>query len=172
MNLNLGTIIKMTIFLPIVGLVLGFYSSVLAQNSAGKILPIRNVLPARSDATFSGEPIEASRPGRIDEKAAFSVQENDTGQEADSIKFPEKFWAFLFGVYLFLLVFNLSFGLKDKKKIQWFWELLLTLLVLWTWKKLDPGQNFRWFYYCVIESGVIIYFFYAYSFLRSKKERN
>lgn len=133
--------------MAILGLILGFSTSALAQNSAGKILP-----------------------GRIDEKAAFAVREENVTREIDCDQWPEKFWIFLFGVYLFLLIFNLSFGLKNKKKIQWFWELLITLLALWTWKKLDVCEMQPWFYYCVLESGVIIYFFYAYSLLTSKEE--
>jgi len=140
MGLSLNTIKKGVIFLAIFGLVLGFSTTVLAQNSAGKILS-----------------------GRIDEKAAFAVREEGVTKEIDCDQWPEKFWVFLFGAYLFLLVFNLSFGLKNKKKIQWFWELLITLLALWTWKKLDVCQMHPWFYYCILESGVIIYFFYAYS---------
>src|SRR3989339_876433 len=140
MGLSLNTIKKGVIFVAIFGLVLGFSTTVLAQNSAGKILS-----------------------GRIDEKAAFAVREEGVTKEIDCDQWPEKFWVFLFGAYLFLLVFNLSFGLKNKKKIQWFWELLITLLALWTWKKLDVCEMQPWFYYCVIESGVIIYFFYLYS---------
>lgn len=166
MNLNPATIKRIIIFLAIFGLVLGFSTSVLAQSSPGKILPARNASPARSDAAFSGESIEAGGPGRIDEKAAFAVREEGLTREIDCEKWPEKFWVFLYGAYLFLLIFNLSFGLKDKKKLQWFWELLITLLVLWTWKELDVCQMQRWFFYCVLESGVIIYFFYAYSRLR------
>jgi len=140
MDLSINTIKRGVIFLAIFGLVLGFSTTVLAQNSAGKI--------------FSG---------RIDEKAAFAVREENVTREIDCEEWPEKFWISLFGAYLFLLVFNLSFGLKNKKKIQWFWELLITLLALWTWKKLDVCEMQPWFYYCVIESGVIIYFFYLYS---------
>ena len=149
MNLNLVTIKKGVIFLAILGLGLGFFTTVLAQNSPGKILP-----------------------GRIDEKAAFAVREENVTQEIDCTQWPEKFWVFLFGAYLFLLVFNLSFGLKDKKKVQWFWELLITLLALWTWKELDVCELNRWFFYCVLESGVIIYFFYAYSLLASKEKES
>jgi len=160
MNLGLITIKKGVIFLAILGLVWGFSTATSAQNSAGKILPARNA-----------SSIEADGSGRIDEKAAFVVREEGVTREIDCEKWPEKFWVFLFGAYLFLLVFNLSFGLKNKKKIQWFWELLITLLALWTWKELDVCQRQIWFYYCILESGVIIYFFYAYYFLTSKKER-
>jgi hypothetical protein len=168
-DLSLNVIKKGIIFLAILGLILGFSTVVLAQNSSGKVLPARNASPARSDATFSGEPIETGGSGRIDEKAAFAVREEGATQEIDCDQWPEKFWVFLYGAYLFLLVFNLSFGLK-KKKIQWFWESLITLLALWTWKELDVCQMQRWFYYCILESGVIIYFFYAYFLLASKKK--
>jgi hypothetical protein len=170
----MDTIRKRVIFLAILGLLLSFSTPVwagndfsvsnkqenkLAQNSPGKILPARNA-----------SPIEADGSGRIDEKAAFAVREENAIREIDCLKWPEKFWVFLFGAYLFLLVFNVSFGLKRKKR-QWFWELLITLLTLWTWKELDVCQMQRWFYYCVLESGVIIYGFYLYSFsLLGKKE--
>lgn len=150
MNLSLNIIKKGVIFLAILGLFLSFSAPVWA-GSMEKGNQNKEIIP------------------KIDSEAAFSVREKNIGQKADSEKFPEKFWVFLFGVYLFLLVFNLSFGLKKKKK-QWFWELLITLLALWTWKKLDPSQNFRWFYYCILESSVIIYFFYLYSFLTSSKK--
>ena len=164
MDLRLITIKKGVIFLAILGLSLSFSAPVwagsdfsvasgqkneIAQNSPGKILP-----------------------GRIDEKAAFAVREENVTREIDCTQWPEKFWVFLFGAYLFLLVFNLSFGLKNKKKVQWFWELLITLLALWTWKELDVCELNRWFFYCVLESGVIIYFFYAYSLLVSKEKES
>jgi hypothetical protein len=149
MNLNPITIKKGIVFLVILGLALGF------------------AFPALAGSLEKGNQNKEIVP-KIDSEAAFIVREKNAEKEMDNAKFPEKFWIFLFGAYLFLLVFNLSFGLKDKKKIQWFWELLFTLLALWTWKKLDPNQTYGWFYYCVLESGVIIYFFYVYSLLVSK----
>jgi hypothetical protein len=151
MNLSLIKIKKGIVFLAILWLVLGFAFPVLA-GSLEKSNQNKEIVP------------------KIDSEAAFIVREKNAEKEMDSAKFPEKFWVFLFGAYLFLLVFNLSFGLKDKKKIQWFWELLFTLLALWTWKRLDPSQTYLWFYYCVLESGFIIYGFYLYSFLLPDKK--
>jgi len=163
MDLSPVTIKKRIIFLAILSLVLGFSAPVRAESKFFAVSGQENRIAQNSPGKIF--------PARIDEKAAFAVREENITREIDCAKWPEKFWIFLFGIYLFLLIFNLSFGLKEKKR-QWFWELLLTLLALWTWKKLDICEIHRWFYYCVLESGVIIYFFYAYSLLTSKEKES
>jgi hypothetical protein len=162
MDFVLITIKKGAISLAILGLFLSFSTPAWAGSEFSSASKQENKLAQGSPGKIL--------PGRIDEKAAFAIREENVTREIDCTKWPEKFWIWLFGAYLFLLVFNLSYGLKNKNKIQWFWELFFTLLALWTWKKLDACEMQRWFFYCVIESGLIIYGFYLYSFLTSKKK--
>lgn len=164
MDLSLAIIKKGAILLAILGLFLSFSSPAWAGNEFSTISGQKDKLAQNSPGKIL--------PGRIDEKAAFAVREENVTREIDCEKWPEKFWVFLFGAYLFLLVFNLSYGLKNKNKIQWFWELFFTLLALWTWKKLDACEMQRWFFYCILETSVIIYFFYAYSLLASKEKKS
>ncbi len=116
---------------------------------------------------------EKDFPPRIDEEGAF-ISREDYSLEKEIIcgAFSENFWIFLFGVYLFLLVFNLSAQPKKSGAIRWFWELIFTFLALGTQEKLDPGGCYRWFSFCVVETGVIIYSFYLYSFLASSGKEN
>jgi hypothetical protein len=95
MNLNPITIKKGIVFLVILGLALGF------------------AFPALAGSLEKGNQNKEIVP-KIDSEAAFIVREKNAEKEMDNAKFPEKFWIFLFGAYLFLLVFNLSLGLKRK----------------------------------------------------------
>lgn len=109
---------------------------------------------------------------RIDDEAASIVRDKDgkiveekgAGMMAGKNKsgYSQNFWMLLFGAYLFLLIFNLSFDFKKKNKIQWFWEALFTFLAIYVWDNLDIGRDNSWFPGVILESGVIIYAFYFY----------
>ncbi len=114
------------------------------------------------------EKVEKTVP-RIDDEAASIVKE-DKVEKPISVKAPEKrdnvysqnFWMLLFGFYLFLLIFNLSFEFGKKKKLQWFWEAVFTFLAIYVWDNLDVTRLNTWFPGVVLESGIVIYAFYFY----------
>jgi hypothetical protein len=115
---------------------------------------------------------------RIDSEAASIVREDKSGvslSENVSVGrkniYSQNFWMLLFGAYLFLLIFNLSFEFEKKQKLQWFWEALFTFLAIYVWDNLDIGRNNSWFPGAVLESGVIVYAFYFY-FLDKKSKVN
>ena len=113
-----------------------------AQNAHGKVLP------------------------RIDDEAASTVREYSDSISLSKEKdaYPQNFWVFLFGTYVFLMIFNLSFDLEKKKKLQWFFEAILTFLAIFLWDNLDITRDNSWFPAVVLESGIIIYAFYGYFF--------
>lgn len=112
---------------------------------------------------------------RIDEEAAMTVREKVMVSGEEEMKsetqkkatYSEQFWVFIFGVYLFLLVFNLSFNFEKSKKIQWFWEAFYTFLAVFAWDRLDFPRTNGWFPGAVMEAGIIIYAAYFY-FLNNK----
>ncbi len=118
---------------------------------------------------------------RIDEEAA-SIVKNEKGEvveekgvnsrveKIESI-YTQNFWMLLFGAYLALLIFNLSFDFEKREDLQWFWEAALTFLALYTWDNLDAFRSNSWFPGVVLESGIIIYAFYFY-FLDKKLKAN
>jgi len=106
---------------------------------------------------------------RIDDEAASIVREDKVEKpfiaEVSADKgniYPQNFWMLLFGAYLFLLIFNLSFEFGKKKKLQWFWEAVFTFLAIYVWDNLDVSRSNSWFPGVVLESGIIIYAFYFY----------
>lgn len=123
-----------------------------AQNAPGKVLP------------------------RVDDEAAYTERNTEETAETaaktmrdEADAYPQKLWIFLFGVYLFLLVFNLYFGLESGRK-QWFWEAAYTFLAVFAWDNLDIGRNNAWFPGVVMEAGIIIYASYLY--LLGKKSKS
>lgn len=113
---------------------------------------------------------------RIDEEAAMTVREKVmvSGEEKEIVSetrkkatYSEQFWVFIFGAYLFLIVFNLSFNFKKSQSIQWFWEALYTFLAVFVWDRLDFPRTNGWFPGAVMEAGIIIYLAYFY-FLNNK----
>ena len=120
----------------------GLAFSASAQNAQGKVLP------------------------RIDDEAASTVRELSDSISLSKEKnvYSQDFWVFLLGVYVFLMIFNLSFDLEKKDRLQWFFEAILTFLAIFVWNNLDISRDNSWFPAVILESGMIIYAFYFYFF--------
>lgn len=100
---------------------------------------------------------------RIDEAAA-SIE-----REAVICKsLPAGIWIFLLLAYIALLIFNLAFDFRSATRIQWFWELLLTFLVLSAWYVFDGCRTNIWYPLFVLKMGILIYATYLYFFDRKK----
>jgi hypothetical protein len=108
---------------------------------------------------------------RIDEEAASDEKKEDPGEQNYEIllssnghcrTLPQNLWVMLLGIYIFLLLFNLSFELEKRKKLRWFWEALYTMLALLAWYNFDQCRGNSWFAQSVIFNGIIIYSFYLY----------
>jgi len=136
-------------FLTVFFIYAGFAYFADANNGPGKVLP------------------------RIDDEAAYSErppfasEEASVGKGNNSSIYSQNFWVFLFGTYIFLMIFNLSFDLEKKKEIQWFLEAFLTFLAIFAWDNLDIARDNSWFPPVILESGIIIYGFYLY-FMRKR----
>jgi len=111
---------------------------------------------------------------RIDEEAASIVREENVEKPASAKAstgeeniYTQNFWALLFGAYIFLMIFNLSFDFGKKKKVQWLLEAVLTFLAIFVWDQLDFARVNSWFPAVILESGIIIYGFYFY-FIRKR----
>jgi len=107
---------------------------------------------------------------RIDDEAAYCERSSFVSEEAlaskegESIVYPQNFWMFLFGAYIFLMIFNLSFDFGKRDNLQWFWEAALTFLAIFVWDNLDVARVNSWFPGVILETGIIIYGFYFYFF--------
>lgn len=109
---------------------------------------------------------------RVDKQAAEITKENEgeknyailLGENGHCASLPQDAWVLLLGAYIFLLVFNLTFEFGKRKKLQWFWEALYTILALLAWYDFDGCRQNNWFAQAVIIEGVIIYAFYFYYF--------
>lgn len=105
---------------------------------------------------------------RIDDEAASVVRESEkairNSRKSTPIcaTLPAEIWIFLLVAYLFILVFNLSYGFGKSKKIRWFWEGLFTFLAIYAWYGYDGCRTFIWFPLYVMKLGIIIYLFYIY----------
>lgn len=124
---------------------------------------------------------------RIDEEAAFQ-EKTDAGQENYQVlshkaicrTLPQNMWVLTLAAYVFLLIFNLTYGIDPKQKTRWFWEALYTILALLAWYTFDECKSNTWFAQSVILIGLTIYFFYLYHFkkyqaqpnLKSKEDEN
>ncbi|MDO8529257.1 MAG: hypothetical protein Q7S18_01155 [bacterium] len=78
--------------------------------------------------------------------------------------YPMNFWVFLFGAYVFILIFNLSFDFEKTQKMRLFWEIGYTFLAIFVWDKLDLAKENPWFPRIVIETFAIVYALYYYFF--------
>ncbi|MCX6766114.1 MAG: hypothetical protein NT136_04115 [Candidatus Moranbacteria bacterium] len=119
---------------------------------------------------------------RIDEEAASVVKEEESQPKSKTemqkvaqkippcSSLPEGLWVFLLGAYLFLILFNLSYGFEKDNRLRWFWESLYTILALIAWDRFDGCRENSWFAPTVIEVGIIIYAFYLYYFKKKLAE--
>lgn len=115
---------------------------------------------------------------RIDNQAVEITKENEgeknyailLGENGHCASLPQGAWVLLLGAYVFLIIFNLSFEFRKRKKIQWFWESLYTVLALLAWYDFDECRQNNWFAQSVIIEGIVIYGFYFYYF--SQKIKN
>ena len=109
---------------------------------------------------------------RIDNEAAAIIRGDEKIKLTEEKNiYSQNFWMLLFGAYIFLMIFNLSFDFRKKQKLQWFFESVLTFLAIFVWDQLDFGRENAWFAGVVLESGIIIYGFYFY-FLKKKLALN
>jgi hypothetical protein len=145
--------INYLIFFLLAVALLSFSNSALASGTRLQV----KIVPPKKEKTEEVIP-------RIDDEAASIVREdkNIVGASKTDGAFSQNFWVFLFGVYLFLLIFNLSANFGKEKKLQWFWISVFTFLAVWAWDNLDISRNNDWFPAVVMESGIIIYIFYLY----------
>lgn len=86
-------------------------------------------------------------------------------KEKTCLSLPTKIWLFLLFSYIALLIFNLSYNFGTATKIQWFWELLYTLLAIIAWYVWDQcGAVNIWYPEFVLKGGIVIYGIYLYFF--------
>lgn len=79
-----------------------------------------------------------------------------------------KAWAFLLMAYLGLLVSNLVYGFLKNQKIQWIWELIMTIIFLGFWFPYDECAFSLWYPLYVAKLSIAVYGIYLYFFLRKK----
>lgn len=130
------------------------------------------VSPTADAAVMMREPqetISGDSTPRIDTEAAAVVKEDGTVKKvALCLSLPENAWVLLVGVYIALIIFNLTYKIREEKNIRWFWESLYTILALLAWYYFDECRTHNWFPPVIIETGLIIYAFYLYYFNKPK----
>ena len=109
---------------------------------------------------------------RIDDQAA-SVERvvvRNTGKKTCST-LPAGIWMFLIFAYGALLIFNLAYKFKEATKIQWYWELIYTLLAIIAWYVWDQCGNLNiWYPEFVLKAGIVIYGIYLYFFNKNQNK--
>jgi len=103
---------------------------------------------------------------RIDDQAAYvdRVAVSNTGKKICST-LPTGIWMFLLYAYGALLIFNLTYKFKEATKIQWYWELIYTILAITAWYAWDNcGTMNIWYPEFVLKIGIVIYGIYLYFF--------
>ena len=108
---------------------------------------------------------------RIDDQAA-SVERvvvRNAGNKVCST-LPTEIWIFLLFFYGALLIFNLTYKFKEATKIQWYWELIYTILAITAWYVWDQCGNLNiWYPEFVLKTGIAIYAVYLYFFNKKQK---
>jgi hypothetical protein len=107
------------------------------------------------------------RGSRIDDEAAMIAVEESL-QAKVCFSLPVEVWVFLLGMFLVLLVFNLSYNFEYAKHIQWGWELGLFFLTFLVWIIWDKCHAYIWFPLSVMKGGLIIYTLYLYLYDKKK----
>jgi len=108
---------------------------------------------------------------RIDDQAASieRVAVCDSGEKTCQT-LPTGIWMFLLIAYGVLLIFNLTYGFKEATKIQWYWELIYTILAITAWYAWDScGNTNIWYPEFVLKAGIVIYGIYLYFFNKKQK---
>ena len=104
---------------------------------------------------------------RVDNQAA-SVERivinNSKEKTIPKSVLPIKIWVFLVFAYIALLIFNLAYNFNYAVKVQWFWELLLTLLAITVWYAFDFQKTNIWYPVFILKAGILIYAAYLYFF--------
>lgn len=115
------------------------------------------------------------RGPRIDDQAA-SVEKvlvsNSAKKTFANSTLPTKLWVFLIFAYIALLIFNLAYNFNSAVKIQWFWELLYTLLAIAVWLAFDSQKINIWYPVFILKVGIIIYAVYLYLFNKKIETKN
>ena len=106
---------------------------------------------------------------RIDIQAASVEKKGDRVEKVSHSVLPPRIWMFLLMAYGALLIFNLTYNFILAVKIQWFWELLYTLIALATWFILDRESINIWYPMFVLKTGISIYAIYVYFFDKKNK---
>ena len=82
---------------------------------------------------------------------------------------PSQIWVLMLVAYIFLLVFNLSYGSSKDRKVRWVWESLYTAFFLVLWLRYDRCGGRIWFSLYLLKFGIFIYL--AYLYCRTKREK-
>lgn len=145
------------ILLSVIFLQADFISTASAQNAQLKVIPRIDDKAAsteRNTNEIDGNSAEINSRSKTDPPMA----RNKSGI------YPLNFWVFLFGAYVFILIFNLSFDFEKTRKMHLFWEMAYTFLAILAWDKLDAARENSWFPRIVIETFAIVYTLYYYFF--------
>jgi len=102
---------------------------------------------------------------RIDDQAASATRVAVCDTEKVCQTLPTGIWMFLLFAYGALLIFNLTYKFKEATKIQWYWELIYTILAIIAWYAWNScGTINIWYPEFVLKIGIVIYGIYLYFF--------
>lgn len=119
--------------------------------------------------------ISEIRGPRIDDEAAMIVvAEPSPALPAPAcFTLPGSMWALLLAAYVALLIFNLSYTFERAagNRIQWFWEVLYTLLFVVGWYIWDECRTAVWFPFSIVKFGLLVFALYAYLSEKKSSEK-
>ena len=111
---------------------------------------------------------------RIDDQAAMVIVDTEAAGTAVAqrrcFSLPADIWIFLLIAYVALLIFNLTYDFGRTTRVQWGFELTLTLLTLVAWYAWDRCSAQIWFPLYVIKLGILMYALYLYFFDKKSRE--
>lgn len=122
-----------------------------------------------SEIIKEGAPTVGEEAASIEKEEGEKINSRDLISSCNSL--PENMWILVFGAYLFLLVFNLTYGIDKEKGTRWFWEALYTILALLAWESFDECRTNTWFPKITIMTFAIIYLYYLYYFNNKLAEK-
>ena len=85
---------------------------------------------------------------------------------------PTSLWMMLLLAYMILLVGNLVYGFRRSLRVQWFWEMIYTVLAILAWYIFDECRIALWYPLYVFKMGVFIFAVYLYFVLQKKDTSN